>query len=980
MIARDRAWLQGFLRLDARAGADGIARRDIDRQEDTVLRALALLDGQPGVVLADEVGMGKTFEALGVVAAFRHEDPASRILVLTPGPDLNTKWEKEFTRFGEGRQKIYDFGAEVLAVRTIGDLVAAFRQKRIAIAPITAFNSARGGRDLAYLLSLYCHWRRLHGNATNAILRAFSDGAYERVDVREERFLGVARLDELLPHLDDAFRGPGGEDAAEGLAALHDAEGNAAFERRDVVRRALDLARFRLVRALLPPVDLLVLDEAHKLKNADTVRSVAVTATFQRRFRKALFLTATPFQLDIAELRQVFKLFALADGAPADVLARADALFADIREYQRAYDAFQQAWARLDPGVAAEFGRLFARDPGLAGVIDDPTLRAVASAARELLQLKRDRIEPGFRAWMIRSLREDKRVYRAHRRSRRVPEGSSVLPFLVYERFIAELFRQKARTHKAAVEINMVSSYGAAREGALLADGDRDRLPAPVEGYRRLMRDVLDAIGERPAVHPKLSFVLEDALDAAERGEKTLVFCSRVETRAELARELSKAWEARLLDRWRHAYPGAAESDIFDTAHAHAHDGDDRTRGRHARLQSRFHRPQDALYLALRERYLQSLLALGDWAEQRLDAIVTAANARRAGLRTGRTSASRLDYRLLKRCVEQAAADLWRSSCPADATTYGDALGALTAPEFLTLGLDLLPDDLENDESGGEAPEWTIGKDAATLVVEHRPHLWGYLSSELEGLDFAIRVRVIERLARFLTYRHVPFLADLLTAARAGGLDIESIESRPLLEFIDGFWLTPAGRPWLERLRAFLRYFRGRDGSQQRDILDGPMSTGDLVRQTGESESRERLREAFNTPLYPVILIANEVMQEGLDLHRQCRRVVHHDLSWNPAQLEQRVGRIDRLGSLTLKLRERDPAATLDILYPLVHRTIDDRLYRTVKGRERWLEFLLGARPDFAEYALADEEPAELPAEFAMELRIDLQPRAGGLA
>jgi superfamily II DNA/RNA helicase len=175
-------------------------------------------------------------------------------------------------------------------------------------------------------------------------------------------------------------------------------------------------------------------------------------------------------------------------------------------------------------------------------------------------------------------------------------------------------------------------------------------------------------------------------------------------------------------------------------------------------------------------------------------------------------------------------------------------------------------------------------------------------------------------------------------------------------------------------LRSFLRYFRTRDRSQQRDILDGPIATGELVRQTRDGESRERLREAFNTPLYPMILLANEVMQEGLDLHRHCRRVVHHDLAWNPAQLEQRVGRVDRLGSLTHKLLEKDPLAKLDVLYPLVHRTIDERLYRTVKSREKWLEFLLGAPPDFGEYTFGDEEPPELPEKLAMELRLDLSP------
>jgi superfamily II DNA/RNA helicase len=70
-----------------------------------------------------------------------------------------------------------------------------------------------------------------------------------------------------------------------------------------------------------------------------------------------------------------------------------------------------------------------------------------------------------------------------------------------------------------------------------------------------------------------------------------------------------------------------------------------------------------------------------------------------------------------------------------------------------------------------------------------------------------------------------------------------------------------------------------------------------------------------------MILIANEVMQEGLDLHKNCRRIIHHDLVWNPAQIEQRIGRIDRLGSLTNRLRANDSAVTLDVLYPVIRGT-----------------------------------------------------------
>jgi hypothetical protein len=42
------------------------------------------------------------------------------------------------------------------------------------------------------------------------------------------------------------------------------------------------------------------------------------------------------------------------------------------------------------------------------------------------------------------------------------------------------------------------------------------------------------------------------------------------------------------------------------------------------------------------------------------------------------------------------------------------------------------------------------------------------------------------------------------------------------------------------------------------------------------------------------------------------------------------------------------------------------------------MEFLLGAAPNLDEYALDDEEVAELPAEFAEALKIDLGPRMEG--
>ena len=44
------------------------------------------------------------------------------------------------------------------------------------------------------------------------------------------------------------------------------------------------------------------------------------------------------------------------------------------------------------------------------------------------------------------------------------------------------------------------------------------------------------------------------------------------------------------------------------------------------------------------------------------------------------------------------------------------------------------------------------------------------------------------------------------------------------------------------------------------------------------------------------ILLATDAAGEGLNLHRRCRIVVNLELPWNPMRLEQRTGRVDRIG------------------------------------------------------------------------------------
>lgn len=59
-------------------------------------------------------------------------------------------------------------------------------------------------------------------------------------------------------------------------------------------------------------------------------------------------------------------------------------------------------------------------------------------------------------------------------------------------------------------------------------------------------------------------------------------------------------------------------------------------------------------------------------------------------------------------------------------------------------------------------------------------------------------------------------------------------------------------------------------------------------------ERREAIRR-FTTGTAQ-LLLATDAASEGLNLHHRCRLAVHIELPWTPLRLEQRTGRIDRLG------------------------------------------------------------------------------------
>jgi hypothetical protein len=61
------------------------------------------------------------------------------------------------------------------------------------------------------------------------------------------------------------------------------------------------------------------------------------------------------------------------------------------------------------------------------------------------------------------------------------------------------------------------------------------------------------------------------------------------------------------------------------------------------------------------------------------------------------------------------------------------------------------------------------------------------------------------------------------------------------------------------------------------------------------------LRDAFNSPFWPHVLASTSVGQEGLDFHAWCAAIAHWDLPGDPVDLEQREGRVDRYAGLATR-------------------------------------------------------------------------------
>lgn len=138
---------------------------------------------------------------------------------------------------------------------------------------------------------------------------------------------------------------------------------------------------------------------------------------------------------------------------------------------------------------------------------------------------------------------------------------------------------------------------------------------------------------------------------------------------------------------------------------------------------------------------------------------------------------------------------------------------------------------------------------------------------------------------------------------------------------------------------------------QETDIIKLLGMQAPIIGISGQHQ-RDKVKTAlqFRLPGFPYVLVTTDILKEGEDLHSYCDSVYHYGIAWNPSDMEQRTGRIDRVDSqtyhqITEAMRKEPDSqeipfdAKLQVYYPYLADTIEiSQMRKLFEKMNRFIE------------------------------------------
>ena len=932
-----------------------------EAQLDGAVAAYNMLATNGVAYIAYEVGMGKTYVALGVLGLLRHVKPDAKAMIIAPRENIQRKWEKEFLNFVRVNWKIEDN-----------------RFKNLSKGPVRPPVVCERLHDLAF--AMYKH------EDCDPILRMTTFSVAVKDAKRRRRY--VKEIREYAPWLADLLRGVRNPD--------------------EFVTR-LGFA----INGMLPELDLLVIDEAHNLRHGFGPRvsirnrllavalghanpGIEAPEWYWPKAKRVLLLSATPFECDFADIyhqldvlgkhRNTFKLNRATDAIAARSLLDGEYSEDEKKSMVRRFmirrvghmniagephskNMYRREWRR---------GGYFEHDKPMA-LTDERQRLVVALIQKKVTELLgEERFKNCFQIGMLSS----------------------------FESFLESLTRRQQVDADDEVTEDAESQFDLSEQtdDAVERQGvDTSHVEAVATSYRDRFDEGLP--------HPKLDATCAALTPAFDTGEKALVFVRRVATVAELKNKLDRRFDEWIYRRMRDGLPsliseldhlfkryrsdqrrrGVGDDNLMNEADLDPDEPDD------LRLELQDDEGGIDTFFAWFFRGLGPSGVLSGGAMQRNrftsastiystffedDYVDWLLEHPKNIIPTLGQALSCTESLLLKRLRRVAYAYFEQRTRQKEGyprlyvyEAYQAAALALLAHHNCELAdqAAIILEERFEGWSANEAhppekfppPRAGLGITSFITELRKRPELRATIWPPEESTMFRERFRRQEQRRELLSAmcRLGISYVDLYVAAirQIGSFkvgrqaDVNDAPSELATQFLDLLEVQKKHCAFgaFAELQAAAAAFDTIISVNFPRVPEAPLA--DLATMFSRALQHQlpvagmsggvnkRVVQQFRMPGFPLILITTDVLQEGEDLHTFCRRVIHYGIAWTPSAVEQRTGRIDRIGGLVQRELEGRPEKPDDheliqVHFPHLEDTIEVLQVRRVL--ERINEFL----------------------------------------